>query len=156
MNAADLTRRIYDNLNWPPAGGPSPAPGETARPADVWSQVRAVWPARDREFVEGLYRALLCRPADAAGLARSCEALAGGMPRAELVRSLARSDEARKYRLDLSCLPKLDALPPARPGVLGSLTAFFRRWTGPGPRAFWSKVTGRAFRRFRRGDESAL
>jgi Domain of unknown function (DUF4214) len=154
MNAADLTRRIYDNLNWPPAGGPNHAPGETARPADVWSQVRALWTARDREFVEGLYLALLSRPVDRAGLARSCEALAGGMPRANFVRSLARSDEARRYRLDLSWLPKLDALPAGRPGALGSLAAFFRRWAGAGPRAVWSKVTGRALRRFRRGDGS--
>ena len=55
MNAADLTRRIYDNLNWPAGDAPNAALGETARPADVWSQVRALWAARDREFVEGLY-----------------------------------------------------------------------------------------------------
>ncbi len=146
MNEAELARRIYDNLNWARTVGGSTKDGPVV-PWNVWSQVKAVWRAPDRQFVQGLYLALLFRPADRVGLTLWCGALTGGMSRADLVRSLARSDEARKCCLDLSWLPELDKLPPPRRRLsLRSLKALFRAAIRPG--AVWSKIKAGAARCF--------
>ncbi len=117
----------------------------------MWSQVQAVWRAPDRAFVKGLYQAILFRPADRAGLAQWCGALARGMSRADLIRNMVRSDEARKYCLDLSWLPELDHPPPTPPRRLSlhGLTTFLRR--AMRPRAAWRKVKAGAARYFGSG-----
>ncbi len=126
MNELSLARRIYANLNWAHAVSDDPVLGPAARPMDVWSQLQAVWRAPDREFVENLYLILLCRPADPRGLDGFCGALAGGMSRADLVRTVAQSEEARKSRLDLSWLPRLPRS-PRRPFALRLLRAAWQR-----------------------------
>ncbi len=135
MNETNVARRIYDNLIWARAiDGDSPL--DDYATGDVWSRVKAAWQAPDRKFVRALYRAILFRPADRAGLAQWCGALAGGMSRAELVRSLVLSEEARKCCLDESWLTKLDKLPAPtrRPSIRSSLKEFFRRVIRPGKR----------------------
>ena len=84
-------------------------------PSHVWAQVQAVWQAPDRQFVQGLYLAIVFRPADRAGLAQWCGALSGGMSRADLVRALVRSEEARRCQTNLSWLSELDKLALAAP-----------------------------------------
>ena len=148
MNESELTRRIYDNLNWARAVRGGPLLGAPVGSVDVWSQIRAVWRAPDRPFVKGLYLALLFRPADRAGLEQWCEALSRGMSRADLVRRMALSDEARRYCLDLSWLPELDKQPPPprRLRLLHSLKTILRRTMRP--RAVWSTVKAGAARCF--------
>ncbi len=157
MNEADLARRIYDNLNWAQGVEPNPVFSQRARPADVWSQVQAVWEEPDPAFVEGLYLILLSRRADPAGLELWCAALAGGLSRAELVRTLAQSHEVRRTRLDVSWLSRLPAPPPPprRPLPLRVWGAVWRRCKALRPGALWSKVKAGA-RRFRAGKESPL
>ena len=151
MNAANLAQRIYDNLNWAHSVGSDPVFAPGARPADVWSEIQAVWKAPDRAFVEGLYLALLSRPADPAGLEIWCGALAGGLSRADLVRTLAQSQEARNSRVDVSWLSRLPTPPPPRrPLPLRLLRAVWRRCKALRPGVLWSKVKAGA-RRFRAG-----
>ena len=124
MNEPNLAQRIYDNLNWAHIVSSDPVIGPAARPMDPWSQVQAVWDAPDRPFVEGLYLVLLCRPADPVGLDVWCDALACGMARAEVVRCMAQSEEARNTRLDVSWLSRLA---PPRPLARRLLTGVLRR-----------------------------
>src|SRR5207245_2827073 len=89
MNAADLARRINDNVSWAQVVGP----GHTAREApsrrSLWSQLGAIWSEPESQFVTRLYLLLLGRPPDALDLANGVAALRGGTPRAVVVRALA-------------------------------------------------------------------
>ncbi len=80
----------------------------------VWPRLHVLWRAPDRVFVKGLYRLLLGRAADAAGVAGFCALLATGAPRSEAVRRVALSDEARAAGLDVSWLSRLDHLEHGR------------------------------------------
>src|SRR5438045_3945924 len=117
MDAIDLARRIYDNLNWSLIVGSGSPFVEPNRLADVWSQIEAIWGEPDERFVAGLYLAVLARPTDPTGLAANCAALAGGAPRAAVVRGLALSDEAKRIGLDVSWLHRLDAMPTPPRGL---------------------------------------
>jgi uncharacterized protein DUF4214 len=106
MDALRIAGRIYDNLRWSAAFDPTGA----RAPADVWAQIEALWGEPGETFVAFLYPCLLGRPADEVGLSALCALLAAGAPRSAVVRRLARSEEARASGLDLSWLPRLDAL----------------------------------------------
>jgi hypothetical protein len=104
MASTLLARRIADNLAW-------------ARPpeeASVWAEVRRLWSAPDDVFVRDLYPAALGRPAEDRELRHGLRFLAAGGERAEWVRLLMTSDEARRSRLDASWLPRLVSLSEKR------------------------------------------
>jgi hypothetical protein len=114
MDANDLVRRINDNLHWSHIDVKESLDGEY-QPKDIWGQIVALWPKPDESFVDGLYLPLLDREADSVGMAAHCSAMAAGSPRADVVRSLALSDEARMRDLDVSWLHRLDDPPPRPP-----------------------------------------
>lgn len=99
-----IARRISDNLAW------------ARRPDDakVWAEIRKLWPAADDAFVRGLYPAVLGRPADDGELRHGLRYLGEGGQRADLVRLVATSEEARRARLDTSWLPRLISLTEER------------------------------------------
>jgi hypothetical protein len=141
MDATDVARRIHDNLRWSRAGEQESLDKEV-RPKDVWGQIEALWPESDESFVSGLYLMLLGRIPDAAGMAALCQAMAGGMKRADVIRALAMSDEARNQKLDISWLPRLNGGPAAAPRRLAFtfLRRVFWRLTKVRPQGVWSHV----------------
>jgi Domain of unknown function (DUF4214) len=141
MDATDVARRIHDNLHWSRAAEQDSLDRE-ARPKDVWGQIEALWPESDESFVSGLYLVLLGRLPDAAGLTAFCQAMAGGMKRPDVIRALALSDEARKQKLDVSWLPRLNGGAAAAPRRLAFpfLRRVFWRLTKVRPRGIWSRV----------------
>jgi hypothetical protein len=144
MDANDLARRIHDNLHWSRAVDRESFAGEADRPKDVWTQIEALWEEPDESFVSELYLVLLGRPADAVGMTALCSAMATGMKRADVVRALALSDEARNQNLDVSWLPRLNGPPPApRRFSLAFLRAAFWRLTAVRPRGVWSRIKKR-------------
>jgi hypothetical protein len=95
-----IARRIGDNLAW-------------ARPAGerkALAAVRKLWFAGDDVFVRGLYPALLRREVEDRELGHWLRFLNDGGQRADLIRILTTSDEARRARLDTSWLPRLRSL----------------------------------------------
>src|SRR5437763_1175810 len=106
MGECFIAPRVAHNLRWGGAVG-SHRPVE---PVDLWAEVRKLWREPDERFLSGLYALLFLRAPDAAGLASHLGALAGGCPRAKLVRGLALSEEVRAGRLDVSWLPWLAQL----------------------------------------------
>jgi hypothetical protein len=147
MDANDLVRRINDNLHWSHIDVNKSLDGED-QTKDIWAQIVALWPKPDESFVDGLYLLLLDREADSAGMAAHCSAMAAGSPRADVVRSLALSDEARMRDLDVSWLPRLDD-PPPRPvrSPLVFLKTAFWDLTAVRPRGVWAHVKNRLRRR---------
>ncbi|HBI45539.1 MAG TPA: hypothetical protein DDY78_22200 [Planctomycetales bacterium] len=141
MNAADVARRIHDNLHWSRAGEKELLDGN-GRPKDVWAQIEALGPDSDESFVSGLYLVLLGRAPDATGMTALCQAIAGGMKRADVIRALALSDEARNQKLDVSWLPRLNGEPPPAPRrlALSLLQRIFWRLAAVRPRGVWSRV----------------
>ena len=101
-----------------------------------------MWPESDESFVSGLYLVLLGRLPDAAGLTAFCQAMAGGMKRPDVIRALALSDEARKQKLDVSWLPRLNGGAAAAPRRLAFpfLRRVFWRLTKVRPRGVWLRV----------------
>ncbi len=72
---------------------------------------------------------LLGRSADAEGAAGFRALLAAGVPRSDIVRGVALSDEARAVGLDVSWLPRLNGLAPGRRRFsFRALNSLFRRW----------------------------
>jgi hypothetical protein len=111
------------------------------------AQIEALWKEPDEAFVTDLYLVLLGRPADVVGATALCSAMASGMKRADVVRALALSDEARNQNLDLSWLPSLNGPPPPpRRFSLAFLRAAFWRLTAVRPRGVWSRVKKRWWR----------
>jgi hypothetical protein len=141
MDATDVARRINDNLLWSRAGEQESLDGEV-RPKDVWAQIEALWPESDESFVSGLYLVLLGRLPDAAGVTALCQAMAEGMKRADVIRALALSDEARNQKLDVSWLPLLNGGTAAAPRRLAFtfLRRVFWRLTAVRPRGVWSRI----------------
>jgi len=132
MDANDLARRINDNLHWSHLGA--------NELGDLWPQIEALWSEPDESFVSGLYLVLLGRLADPEGMAALCGAMAAGMKRADVVRSLALSDEARTQNLNVSWLSRLDR--PPRRSSLTFLCALWR-FTAVRPRGVWGRVKNR-------------
>jgi hypothetical protein len=130
MDANDLVRRINDNLHWSHVGA--------NKLLDVWEQIEALWSEPNESFVAGLYLVLLGRQADPKGKASWCGAMATGMKRADVVRSLALSDEARTQNLDVTWLSRLDG-PPCK-SSLAFLRKVFWRLTAVRPRGVWRRV----------------
>jgi Domain of unknown function (DUF4214) len=141
MDAVDLARRINDNLHWSRSGVLKSAKDEADRPKDTWGQIEALWPENDYAFVSGLYFTCLGRPADPDGLESLCNAMAAGMKRADVVRALVLSDEARSKNLDVSWLYRLSGAPPLF--SLAFLKAIIRRLAAVRPKGFWSRVKNR-------------
>jgi len=70
------------------------------------------WPLPDEEFIACAYEILLERRVDDPGLSGWLSELRRGTARAQIVRQLAMSDEARKLGLDTGWLTQLDTLAP--------------------------------------------
>jgi ribosomal protein S18 acetylase RimI-like enzyme len=105
--AGRLARRISDHLSW---SGPAPA-GEPA--PDIWAALQPLLGRPEEEFVRGLYSLLLGRAADTDGLINNLAALAAGASRADVIRSIAGSEECRAGGTDISWLSRLDQPQPA-------------------------------------------
>jgi hypothetical protein len=95
-----IARRIGDNLAW------ARPPGERKALAEV----RKLWSAGDEVFVRGLYPVLLRRDVEDGELCHWLRFLNDGGQRADLIRILTTSDEARRARIDTSWLPRLRSL----------------------------------------------
>ena len=83
-------------------------------PFDRVSALAALLDAPADEFIEGAYLTLFSREPDPEGFHIYLEALASGMSRLDVVRSLATSDEAANQRVDPSFLTDLEAVSVAR------------------------------------------
>src|SRR5665213_433938 len=143
MDENDLVRRINDNLYWSRIDDEGSLNGGD-RPKDIWAQIEALWLKPDELFVRGLYPLLLERKADPGGVAAHCSAMAAGAKRADVVRSLALSDEARMLDLDVSWLPRLDDPPPRhRRFSLAFLKSAVWGLTAVRPRTVWAHVKNR-------------
>ncbi|MCI0460222.1 MAG: glycosyltransferase, partial [Gemmataceae bacterium] len=99
-------------------------------PVDYVAVLRRLWQQPDEGFVTGVYHLLLGREPDADGREHYLAALANGMPRAYVVRSLALSDEARQAGrptdwVDVRC--------PARSRSWRLIGTVVRRLLGRGP-----------------------
>jgi hypothetical protein len=99
-----VARRIGENLARARHAGGRP----------TWDEIHALWPAADDDFVRGVYRALLGRPAEEQELRPWRRFLADRGERAELVQVVATSDEARRIPLDTAWLPRLTSLSAER------------------------------------------
>lgn len=84
-------------------------------PVDYPAGVLRLWPCPDEMFVEGLFRLLLGREADAASRDGYVRLLRRGMPRSAIVRHMALSREAALNGLPLGWLKTLRRLTPADP-----------------------------------------
>ena len=115
---------------------------ETLHPNSVWDRIQTLWTEPDSVFVTGLYALLLVRPVDAGGLADYGAKLAAGMPRADVVRTLARSVEARRRKTDVAWLPRLRTLPGGRGRLfsLRILRVVLRRLAAVRPSALLARV----------------
>ena len=115
---------------------------ETLHPNSVWDRIQTLWTEPDSVFVTGLYALLLVRPVDAGGLADYGAKLAAGMPRADVVRTLARSVEARRRKTDVAWLPRLHTLPGGRGRLfsLRILRVVLRRLAAVRPSALLARV----------------
>lgn len=95
-------------------------------PRDPWPALARVWRGPEGPFIETVYTEILGRDADESGKQGFLPALNVGMPRAEVVRALLGSPEARSYRVTRDWLPamaRLDAsLPLTRTEWLLSLS----------------------------------
>ncbi len=130
-------------------------------PTDYLAAVRRLWGLPDREFLLALYPLLLNRDPDDAGLAHYLAVLAGGTSREDVVRCLARSDEARQAGRPVAWLEGLggasaSAGPPPS-GPLGLLRRVARKLLGrayPGGIAMNGSpprgLVGRILRKLRR------
>jgi glycosyltransferase involved in cell wall biosynthesis/GT2 family glycosyltransferase len=124
------------------AGLPEAAAGRAAAalldsscyPVDYLAAVRRLWHEPDEVFLAGLYSLLLNRDVDDEGKAHYLTALRGGAARAEVVRTLALSAEARQSGRPVGWLDDLE------------------RHRGPWPRS----LPQRAWRLFKRLARAAL
>jgi glycogen(starch) synthase len=98
----------------------------SAFPIDYEAGVRNALGKPDREFVTSLYKVILRRSPDTDGLSGHLASLAGGRSRAEVVRDIATSDEARDRCVDPEWLDGIeDRLPAIR--QRGARLAWLRR-----------------------------
>ncbi len=103
-------------------------PRLTAQEGHVFlPRLRALWRVPNSNFVERLYPLLLGRLADAPGAAGFVAALAAGATRSDVVRAVALSDEARRFGLDGSWLPRLTELERGRRRLFFRALAALRR-----------------------------
>jgi hypothetical protein len=112
--AARLAEVIAEAVGVPPEAAARAAArllDSSCFPVDHLMQVRKLWQLPPEEFLKGLYPLLLKREIDTEGQRHFLKGLRGGMPRGEVVRHLALSDEARAAGLLTAWLGESPAPP---------------------------------------------
>lgn len=106
-----IAARIRANLDWDLLNTSADGDAGIATadaPVSPMPVIRQLMAVPHDDFVHGVYQTVLGRPADAVGLADRVRMLQQGASRAEIIRTIASSDESRSRGLDLTWVQELE------------------------------------------------
>lgn len=150
----ELARIIVETTGLPAAAAARAAQGlvdPNEFPVDYVAECRALWREGPAQFVEGLYRVLLNREPDAAGIDYYLGRLRIGASRLDVVKLIALSEEARDRGLRTDWIDQLTDLSPSFPTGAGfsnaawnlKLRSWVRRQPALARAARYAMVAGR-------------